>query len=112
MSRAIEVGQIWQVVTENFYSSDKSSRILIGNDRRRALINLNKNELIEIRYPFAWHFRTYDDLYLHAYPNEILKHCRLIGHIDEDIRFQNNHNLAQILADKLYKPIWEDLKYE
>jgi hypothetical protein len=104
----IKVGQIWQVVTDNFYTSDRSDKIAINNDRRYALVNLNRNEFIEIRYAFAWHFRTYDDLYLHAYPKEILKHCRLIGNIDEEIRFKNHHNLSQILADKLYKPIWED----
>jgi len=104
----IKVGQIWQVVTHDFYSSDKTGKIAIREFNRNALINLNKDEYLEIRYPFEWHFRTVDNLYLHAYPTEILKHCRFVGQIDEKIWFGNQHNLKQILEEKLYKPIREE----
>jgi hypothetical protein len=100
----IEQGQIWQVVTDEFWSSGNSHLV----SRREGKINLKKDEYIEIRYPYEWHFRTIDNEYFHAYPVEILKHCRLIGTIKEDVRFSNKKSLLEIINDKLYTPIWEE----
>jgi hypothetical protein len=100
----IEQGQIWQVVTYEFWSSG-NSHLVSG---REGKINLKKDEYIEIRYPYEWHFRTIDNEYFHAYPVEILKHCRLIGTINEDVRFSNKKSLLEIINDKLYTPIWEE----
>ena len=99
----IEQGQIWQVVTDTFWSTGEGYRI----KNRDAKIRLDRDEYIEIRYPYEWHFRTIDNEYLHAYPLEILKNCRLIGKINRDIDFGNKHSLLQIINDKLYTPIWE-----
>jgi hypothetical protein len=108
----IRVGQIWQVVTDDFWSSEKSDRKYIDHNQehkiaRKMRIRYQRDEYLEIRYPFAWHFRTVDNIYMHAEPSEILKHCRYIGEIDENIKFGNRHRLAEILEQKLYKAVWE-----
>jgi hypothetical protein len=110
----IQVGQIWQVATNDFWSSKKSDKVYTGDKKtpRKAIVNLDRDEFIEIRYPFAWHFRTVDGIYLHADPVEIMKNCRLFGTICEDIRFGNRHKLQQILDEKLYKAVWEESEVE
>jgi hypothetical protein len=105
----IEVGQIWQVIDNDFWSSDKSKFTAskeFGN--REIRIKLLQGEFIEIRFPFEWHFRTIDNIYLHAFPQEILKHCRLYGTINEDVNFANKKDLKEILEEGLYKPVWEE----
>jgi len=102
----IKVGQIWEVIDNDFWSTGKES-VMVGEARRKASIHLSCGEFIEIRYPFEWHFRTIDNVYLHANPTDILKHCRLYGMIEEKIRFGNRHKLKQILDDNLLKYIWE-----
>lgn len=99
----IEVGQIWQVVTDDFWSTGEGYRI----KNRYVKTLLERDEYIEIRYPYEWHFRTIDNEYLHAYPLDILKNCRLIGKIKDDVRFENKLSLLQIINDKLYIPVWE-----
>lgn len=103
MLNKIEVGQIWQVCTEDFWSSGEHQKI----DGRKVAMNLKNGEYIEIRFPYDWHFRTVDDKYDHATEKEILKNCRLIGHIFENTRRANNKKLQSILSENLYKPIWE-----
>jgi hypothetical protein len=105
----IEVGQIWQVIDEEFWSSelDRKYRVAeLGN--RQVRIKFNQYEYIEIRYPFGWHFRTVDNIYTHAHPQDILKHCRYYGTIFEDVRQANKKDLKDILKEKLYKPVWEE----
>lgn len=104
----IEVGQIWEVVSDDFWSSDKENVLIAGEKiRRRITANFKRGEFIEIRYPFEWHFRIVSDVYFHAETTEILKHCRLYGTIHEVVRFANRCKLQQILDDKLYKTVWE-----
>ena len=100
----IKVGQIWQVCTETFWSSKEDGNKLNG---RFIRTKLNRDEYIEIRYPFAWHFRTVDNKYLHAEPSDIAQNCRLIGKINEDVRFSNGKKLQQILDEHLYLAVWE-----
>lgn len=105
----IKVGQIWQVIDNDFWSSDKDKYFVskeFGN--RETRIKLHHGEFIEIRFPFEWHFRTVDNIYLHAFPQEILKHCRLYGNINQEVEFANNKDLKQILDKGLYKPVWEE----
>lgn len=101
--QTIKQGQIWQVVTHDFWSSGN------GHDAngRCAKINLKKDEYIEIRYPYEWHFRTIDNEYFHAYPVEILKNCRLIGTIKKDVQWNNKAGLLEIINDKLYDAVWD-----
>lgn len=106
MDNKIEVGQIWQVVTNNFWSSKVDNNKING---RKISYNFKRDEYIEIRYPSEWHFRTIDNIYAHAYPTEILKHCRYIGKINENTRFENKKKLQEILDENLYSPIWGEL---
>lgn len=99
----ITQGQIWQVVTDDFWSSGDSH----DWNGRAAKVNLKKDECIEIRYPYEWHFRTTDNQYFHAYPVDILKNCRLIGKIKEDVSFNNKASLIEIINDKLYDAVWD-----
>jgi hypothetical protein len=102
----IEVGQIWQVCSSDFWTTDDCGNLKM--EGRKARICLNRDEYIEIRYPFAWHFRTLDNQYFHAETIEILKKCRYIGKINEKVRFANKTELQEILDEKLYTAIWED----
>lgn len=95
MSNKIEVGQIYEVVTDSFLSSGRS------NDYKRP-VKLKKGEKIEIRYPFEWHFRTEDRIYLHCDPNVILENCELHGVILEHVSFNNKASLEEILRLRLY----------
>jgi len=103
----IEVGQIWQVIDGDFWSSEKSRYYSQEFDKRQVRVNFKRGELIEIRYPFAWHLRTVDNIYIHAHPQDILKHCRYYGTIFEDVQQANRKDLKDILREKLYKPVWE-----
>jgi len=92
----IKVGQIWQVETDSFLTS--------GNDDRKngRQLKINKFEKIEIRYPFAWHFRTVGNEYYHAYTDMILENYKLFGEVKPEIKDDNKANLEEILRLKLY----------
>jgi hypothetical protein len=91
----IEVGQIWEVVSDCFFTSDKKSEY-------NRPIKLAKGEKIEIRFPYEWHFRTEDNFYFHAFPEMIFENCKPFGVIMPDVRFNNKANLEEILRLKLY----------
>ncbi len=103
----IKQGQIWRVITDGFACND-SHRYLRNADKAvdpefkaRKLI-LEKGEYIEIRYPFEWHFRTRDGLYLQASSEDILNNCRYVGKIFENINWRNQNKLDGILRERLY----------
>lgn len=96
----IKVGQIWQVITDDFFAFD--NHWVKEKDKIERPLKLFKNEYIEIRYAFEWNFRTYDNRYMNAKPEEILKNCKLIGEVKADIRFQNLADLKDILRLNLY----------
>lgn len=90
MSMKVKQGQIWLVNTNRFMSTGEN------NEFKRPIV-LKKFELIEIRYPYAWHFRTLDDYYFHAKENSILKNCIFFGKINENVNFQNIAKLSEII---------------
>lgn len=94
----IEVGQIWEVTTDNFLTSGKN------NEYKRPM-QLKKGEKIEIRYPFEWHFRTEDNHYFHCTVQMLLENCTIYGKILERIRFSNIAKLEEILRLRLYDKI-------
>jgi hypothetical protein len=96
MMQKIEQGQIWIVKSDSFMTSSKG-----GSNKYKRPIVLTKNELIEIRYPYAWHFRTLDNHYLHAEPDDILKNCELFATIWDNVRFGNKCNLNEIVNSSL-----------
>lgn len=96
--RDIQVGQIWEVTTEYFLTSTKSR----GTPRP---VKILKGEKIEIRYPFAWHFRTEDNIYFHAEESMILHNCKLIGKIWPEVKTNNVAKLEEIIRLRLYDKI-------
>lgn len=48
--------QIWEVITDQFLTSG-------DNDHYKRPTKLSKGERIEIRFPYAWHFRTIDNFF-------------------------------------------------
>lgn len=95
MKIEIKVSQIWEVVTENFLTSG-------NDDKHKRPTKLLKGEKIEIRYPYAWHFRTEDGFYLHASEEMILENCVLYGVIWDRVRSNNIAKLDEILKLRLY----------
>lgn len=65
---------------------------------------VTKNQILEIRYPYAWHFRNTCNTYAHA-PEDILReHCSLFGYVDRKVRWENDKKLSEILSQDLFKP--------
>lgn len=94
----IEVGQIWEVLTDTFISSGHKQPHKRG-------IKLNKGERIEIRYAYEWHFRTVDKLYMHADPETIQANCKLFGMVWGKVSYNNKASLEEILRLKLYDAV-------
>ena len=100
----IEVGQIFEVTSDDFYASKNLERISLGNfGGREAKFYLKKGEKIEIRFPFKWNYRTEDNIYFHSDNDYILSKCKLFGIVDEKIRSSNNASLEEILRLNLYR---------
>jgi hypothetical protein len=96
----IEVGQIWEVVDNNFFGSKDSPEAL--KTKRKARYHLEKGEKIEIRFPYKWNYRCEDDLYLSSSPKYILEKCKFIGIVKEGVRWSNKATLEEILRLDLY----------
>lgn len=105
MNIEIEVGQILEVITDDFYASKnlRESKEIYGG--REARFHLKKGEKIEIRYPFAWNYRTEDSIYFHSDEDYILSKCKLIGKVKSDVKSNNKANLEEILRLDLYDRI-------
>jgi hypothetical protein len=72
-------------------------------DKHHIVTNvLPVNEIIEIRYPYEWHFRNTRGDYFQASEADIRKHTKFFGYVDEKIKFNNSHTLADILIKELY----------
>jgi len=92
----IRVGMLFEVVTDSFLTSGTYNVI-------KRPVKINKHEIIEIRHPSAWHFRTEDNQYFHATPEMIRENCVIFGTILPEISFQNIAELLDILILHLYK---------
>ena len=95
-NRKIEVGQIWEVITENFLTNSD----LKTHNRQ---LKLRSGEKFEIRFPFAWNFRTEDNVYFSTEPEMISMNCRFFGNVNDNVRFANRALLSEILKLGLYK---------
>lgn len=96
----VEVGQIFEVTSGTFHPEYKNKGL---HEKKRSLhCHLKKGEKLEIRYPFAWNFRTEDNMYLNCPEDYLLKNCKLIGSVKDDVRFNNKANLEEILRLNLW----------
>ena len=93
----IKAGQIWKIITDRFIATPTK-------DGAKRPVHLFRNERIEIRYLYEWHFRTEDGEYLHATPDMIIENCRLVGTILEPVMSANKAKLDEILRLALYIP--------
>lgn len=96
MKVEIKVGDIYKVLDEGLITTNKN-----GLKRR---VHIEAGELIEIRYPYEWHFRTQDNQYYHVETENMLKNCKLFGKVIEQVRFNGKANLDDIIRLKLYVP--------
>lgn len=103
-NRKIEVGQLWEVKSDNFLVNLHASGATGG---RKVL--LRRGEIIEVRFPFAWHFRTQDNIYMQAPEPEFREHCKFYGVIWSEVRFNNVAELKDILRLKLF---WDKKRYK
>lgn len=94
----ISVGQLYKV-DRSFWTSGEHT-----SDGLRTKRYITKGSIIEIRYPYEWHFRTEGNVYCHAKPEALIKYCTFFGKIHEDVRFNNKHKLKEIIEDGLYTP--------
>lgn len=99
----IEVGQILIIETDDFFASKDIETSKQNFGGRLARFHLKKGEKIEIRYPFAWNYRTEDNVYFHSDEEYLLQKCSLFGKIIEFVRSNNKANLEEILRLNLYE---------
>jgi hypothetical protein len=106
MITSVKVGQIYEVMTDDFYASktlDITNRDKFGG--RDARFHLKKGEKIEIRYPFEWNYRTEDNIYFHSEEKYLLDRCKLHGVVDDKVKSNNKATLEEILRLDLFKRI-------
>jgi len=102
----IEVGQIFEIITDDFYASKNIESIVNQSfGGREARFYLKKGERIEIRFPFEWNYRTEDNIYFHSDNDYILSKCKLIGKVEAKVKSNNNATLEEILRLELYDKV-------
>lgn len=92
----IRQGFLFEIFTDCFFTSGKE-------EKTQRPTKLFKGEIIEIRFPYAWHFRTIDNIYYHATSEMIKDNCLYFGEIWENVRSGNKATLSDILRLQLYK---------
>lgn len=101
MSKNIRQGQIWMVIADDFFATTDLDKEKYKG--RKGRVHLLKGEKIEIRFPFAWNYRTEDNIYLHSDESYILEKCVLFGTVTEKVRANNKATLEEILRLDLYE---------
>lgn len=91
----VQVGQLWKVKTDNFFTTGRHHKV-------KRPVNILKDEIIEIRFPYAWHFRTIDGEYFNCSEEMLIENAEPYGIIYEKVRFANKANLEQIIELGLY----------
>jgi hypothetical protein len=93
----MEQGQIWQVQSDGCLVKEWG----VGLKKPRQVM-LEVGEYIEIRFPYAWHFRTIEDRYFEASEEMLWGHCKYIGIILPDVQFKNKAKLKEIIELELF----------
>ena len=91
----IEQRELLEVVTP--FLCNQSSEVI------KRKIQLEVGEIIEIRFPYAWHFRTIDNVYLQADEDVLAVNTKAYGRVWENVAFRNQCNLKIILDNNLYE---------
>jgi|GEM_PF-4626742 len=98
-NQKIEVGQIWQVESDTFYATVEET---LRGVKRTLGFHIKKGDKFEIRFPFAWNYRTECNFYVHSKTDYILDNCKLFGTVKEDVKSNNKASLEEILRLNLY----------
>jgi len=93
----IKKGQIWEVTDENFYGTGNQME-----GKREVRFHIKKGEKIEIRYPFAWNYRTEDNIYMSSKEEYILNKCKYWGDVKPHVKDRNKATLEEILRLELF----------
>jgi hypothetical protein len=107
MKKHLSGGHIWAAKNDILCFRGSSE-----NEKSQRRVVVNKNELVEFRYPHNVHFRINDngkDVYLYLDENDFLENFVCVGQVFEEIRFRNQNSMKEIIDSRLWKPI-EDLK--
>lgn len=101
-------GQIWKIITDNFYDSGE-----MESYRTDTLIKnkIKKGTFIEIRYPYAWHWRANYSFkenggsgsYGHSTAKSIVGNCILFGRVQSEVSWLNSFSINEILEKELYE---------
>lgn len=91
----ISQGKLLIVITDSFLTSGEDSC-------SKRQVHIQMGEIIEIRYPYQWHFRTIDNKYFHAKPEMVANNCDYFGSVLEEVRWHNRADLSEILRLRLY----------
>ncbi len=87
-------------VERSFWSSGKHSSEGMKTKRFHP-----KGSIIEIRYPYAWHFRNEENVYDHASEDCLRKNCSFFGVVHEDVASKNKMKTKEIIdGGHYYKP--------
>lgn len=92
----IEVGVLLKV-ERGFWTSGEETQSGL-----KCKVYLPKGKILEVRYPYEWHFRTVENHYDHASTETLTRKCSFFGKIHDDVRFNNKHKLKEILEQELY----------
>lgn len=106
--QVIRQGQIWEVVNDGLIGNrDKWEKCAHCQQGYKIYLHekIPVGMKIEIRFPYAWHYRTEENKYYQSDEDEILKYCRLVGNVREDIKWNNRHNLDEILQQGLWNAL-------
>jgi len=99
----VKVGYLYKVITDNFKDSGKHDDFKNPVEK-----SIPKGYILEIRYPFEWHFRTNkpykegcSNCWGHSCQKEIIENCKLIGQVNSIIQ-ANRSDLSDILENNLF----------
>lgn len=95
----IKQGVLLQVFKDGFFANPA----FIGKASDDRPVKMLVGDIIEIRYPFAWHFRTLDNNYYEASEETILEFARPVGTVFENVSFMNKANTEEIIRLHLYE---------
>jgi len=97
----IQVGQLL-IVDKSFWSSGHKTK-----SGRKTKMLYAKGDILEIRYPYNWHFRDEFNNYDHASEKTLRNKCSFYGKIKSNVSFENEKTLKLILENKDFHPCSE-----
>lgn len=95
----IQQGVLLQVFKDGFFANPAT----VGETGDPRPVKMIRGDIIEIRYPFAWHFRTLDNHYYEASEETILEFARPVGKVFDNVKMANKATTEEIIRLRLYE---------